>query len=163
MTLHDPVLLRAAEAPIRLGGLGVRSLASAAATGGMAALVEHPLAPLSLGAPLHTHSREDEFSFILEGCVGVMVGDRVLEARPGDVVSKPRGVPHAFWNATDAPARLVELIVPGGFEGYFAEMAPAIAAEDWGQAAAICARYGIEMDMGSIGTLSARFGLAVPA
>jgi mannose-6-phosphate isomerase-like protein (cupin superfamily) len=165
MTLHDPHLLRAAAAPLRLGGLGIRDLASSAATDGHAALVEHPLAPRSLGAPVHTHSREDEFSFVVEGRVGFLIGDRILEAGPGDFVSKPRGVPHAFWNAEDVPARIVELIVPGGFEGYFAEMALVLAAPapDWGQAAAICARYGIEMDPGSVGDLGARFGLGCPA
>jgi mannose-6-phosphate isomerase-like protein (cupin superfamily) len=163
MTVHDPHLLRAAEAPVRLGGLGARPLVDSAATDARAALIEHPLAPRSLGAPLHTHSREDEFGFVLEGRIGVLIGDRVLEAGPGDLVSKPRGVPHAFWNATDAPARIVELIVPGGFEGYFAEMAPALAAQDWARAGDVCARYGIAMDLGSVATLSARFGLGAPA
>lgn len=165
MTIHDTTILRAAAADIRLGGLGIRLLAAGPDTGEQAALLEHPLAPRSLGAPLHTHSREDEFSYVVEGEVGFMIGDRVVEARAGDLVSKPRGIPHAFWNGSDAPARIVELIVPGGFEAYFAEMAAVLNAPlpDHARAGEICARYGITMDLDSIGDLHRRFGLTCPA
>jgi len=67
------------------------------------ALVEHPIDPRSLAAPMHTHRNEDEYSYVLEGVVGVQIGDEVLEGRPGDLIVKPRGVPHAFWNAGDVP------------------------------------------------------------
>jgi hypothetical protein len=53
---------------------------------------------------------------VLEGRFGVQLGDEVLEAGPGDLLFKPRGVAHAFWNAGDEPARLLELISPAGFE-----------------------------------------------
>ncbi len=78
---------------------------------------------------------------------------------------KPRGIAHAFWNPSDVPARIVELIVPAGVEGYFREMAPAMAAPrpDFVRAAEICARCGIRMDTDSIGMLHARFGLVFPA
>jgi hypothetical protein len=92
------------------------------------------------------------------------VGDHIVEAVAGDLVVKPRGIPHAFWNASEAPARIVELIVPAGFEGYFRQMAPVLAAPqpDFGCAAESCARYGIQMDTDSIGVLHARFGLVGP-
>ena len=51
----------------------------------------------------------------------MLSGDEVLEATPGELVFKPRGVPHAFWNATDEPARFLEIIAPAGFERYTAE------------------------------------------
>jgi mannose-6-phosphate isomerase-like protein (cupin superfamily) len=164
VSAHDPHLIKAAGPELRLGGLGIHFLASAGMTDGHATLIEHPLAPKSLGAPLHTHSREDEFSFVVEGTIGAMIGDRVVEAAAGDLVVKPRGIPHAFWNASEAPARIVELIVPAGFEGYFREMAPVLAAPrpDFARAAEICARYGIQMDTDSIGMLHARFALACP-
>lgn len=165
MNAHDPRLLPAAAAELRLGGLGIRPLVTAPETHGQATLLEHPIAPRSLGAPIHTHAHEDEFSFVIEGRVGFMIGETVIEAGPGDFVRKPRGVPHAFWNPTDAPAHVIELIVPGGFEAYFTEMAPILNAPrpDHARAAEVCARYGIAMDLTSIPALHERFGLACPA
>ncbi len=65
---------------------------------------------------MHTRANEDEYSFILRGRVGVQLGDDVLDAGPGDLALKPRGVPHTFWNAGDDDARLLEIISPAGFE-----------------------------------------------
>ena len=76
-----------------LQGLGVRFLVDGEQTGGRFALVEHPLQPRALGAPLHTHESEDEISYVVEGEVGVQVGERVQVAGPGAVVFKPRGIP----------------------------------------------------------------------
>jgi quercetin dioxygenase-like cupin family protein len=105
---------------VELGGLGVRFMA----TGQGFSLVEHPIAPRTLAAPMHVHEHEDEYSYVLEGEVGVQIGDEVHYALPGDLVIKPRGIPHAFWNRSDEPARLLEIISPAGFERYFAELAP---------------------------------------
>jgi quercetin dioxygenase-like cupin family protein len=93
-------------------------------TQGNFALVEHPIGPRALAAPMHTHRHEDEYTYVLEGEIGVQIGEEVRVARPGDLVFKPRGMPHAFWNAGDAPARALEIISPAGFERYFAELAP---------------------------------------
>jgi quercetin dioxygenase-like cupin family protein len=149
---------------IRFGGLGVRFMIEGAQSGGTFALVEHPIEPRALAAPMHTHAREDEYTYVLEGEIGVQVGDEVRVARPGDLVSKPRGVPHAFWNAGDKPARALEIISPAGFEQYFAEIAPFLpptrpGPPDERALLAIQARYGLEMDLGSIPTLVKRHGL----
>lgn len=74
------------------GPLGADLLAGAADTGGAVSFVVPPLAPRTLGSPVHTHTREDEWSYVLEGQVGVRLGDRTVTARPGDLVLKPRGV-----------------------------------------------------------------------
>ena len=108
---------------VRMGGLGVRFMVGGEETGGTFALVEHPISPRALAAPMHSHRHEDEYTYVLEGEIGVQVGDEVRVARPGDLVFKPRGVPHAFWNAGDTPARALEIISPAGFERYFAEIA----------------------------------------
>ena len=60
--------------------------------------------PRALAAPLHRHMREDEYSFVLEGRMGALLGDEVVEAGPGDLVFKPRDQWHTFWNAGDEPA-----------------------------------------------------------
>ncbi len=63
---------------------------------GRPSVVEHPIEPRTLAAPVHTHRHEDEYTFVLEGEVGVQSGDEVRLARPGDLDFKPRNVPHAF-------------------------------------------------------------------
>jgi mannose-6-phosphate isomerase-like protein (cupin superfamily) len=127
-------------------------------------LVEHPIAARTLGAPVHTHRREDEYSYVLEGRIGVELGGQTLEAAVGSLVRKPRGVPHAFWNPTDAPARILELIVPGGFERYFAELGELLARPgppDLAALAGVAARYELDMDPTSIPRLAATHGLVL--
>lgn len=147
-----------------LRGLGVRFLTGGEQTDGRVALVEHPIQPLALAAPQHTHEREDEISYVIAGQVGIQIGDQVMVAGPGTVVFKPRGIPHAFWNAGETEARVVELITPAGFEHYFEEMAALFAEAKEGlpdpeRAAAVCARYALRMDFGSIPQLIAAHGL----
>ena len=143
------------------GPLGALLLVGPDRTRGTLSLVVHPLAPRTLGSPVHTHSREDEWTYVLEGEVGLEVGDEVLVARPGDAVLKPRDVPHAFWNPTDEPARLLEVITPGGFEGYFEEIGVILAAPqpDLAAVGELAARYGLTMDQASIPRLAAAHGL----
>ncbi len=89
----------------------------------------------------------------------------MLEARAGDLVFKSRGEPHAFWNATDEPARFLELISPAGFERYFAEAAsmfPETGEPDMEAFARLCERYGLEMDFDSVPRLAAQYGLEMP-
>jgi hypothetical protein len=73
------------------------------------------------------------------------------------------GLPHAFWNAGDEPARLLELVSPGAFDQYFADLAPILSAggePDFGAVAEIQARYRLTMDFESIALISERYGLA---
>jgi quercetin dioxygenase-like cupin family protein len=129
-------------------------------------LVEHPIAPRTLAGPSHVHQHEDEYSYVLEGDVGFEVGDETFTARAGQLVAKPRGIWHAFWNATDEPARVLEVISPPGFERYFEELAqliPPIRPErDLEGLAKLQARYGLTMDFGSIERLSREHGLGSP-
>jgi len=101
------------------GACGDRFLVNSRDWGGGFSLVEHRLPPKVLAAPMHKHSREDEFSFILEGTVGAKFGDQEVVAGPGDLVFKPRDEWHTFWNAGDTPAKLLEIISPGGLEEMF--------------------------------------------
>ncbi|MGH3736483.1 MAG: cupin domain-containing protein [Micromonosporaceae bacterium] len=148
---------------IEIGGVGIRFLTRGEDTGGRFALVEHPLAPRALAAPVHTHDREDEYSYVLDGRVGVLIGDQEHQLTAGDFVLKPRGVPHTFWNAGDEPARVLELISPGGFERYFEDAAPllppAVAEPRFAELAAVQARYALQMDFASVAELLGRHGL----
>jgi mannose-6-phosphate isomerase-like protein (cupin superfamily) len=144
---------------VEFGGLGVRFMA----TGEGFSLVEHPIAPRTLAAPMHVHQHEDEYSYVLEGELGVQVGDEIAYAKPGELVFKPRGIWHAFWNRTDEPARVLEIISPAGFERYFAELKQLLEPQpDFEALAALQARYGLEMDMASAATIAEREGFAVP-
>ncbi|HEV3227993.1 MAG TPA: cupin domain-containing protein, partial [Solirubrobacteraceae bacterium] len=103
-----------------LGTIGVRFMVDGDESGGGFSLVEHPMSARALAAPLHRHSREDEYSYVLEGRMGALLGDEVLVASAGDLVFKPRNQWHTFWNAGDEPARILEIISPAGFERFFA-------------------------------------------
>jgi quercetin dioxygenase-like cupin family protein len=145
-----------------LGSIGVRFMVGGDQSGGGFALVEHPMAPRGLAAPLHRHSREDEYSFVLEGRVGALLGGEVVYGEPGDLIFKPRGQWHTFWNAGDAPARILEIISPAGFERFFAELTdPANGAgpPDPTAMAAGAARYGVELDLASVPGLIEEYGL----
>ena len=80
---------RRVTAPI--SRLGTRYLLRGEATDGRFALVEHEIPPRALAAPTHQHQHEDEYSFVLEGRVGVQIGDQEAVAGPGELVVKPRG------------------------------------------------------------------------
>jgi len=104
---------------------------------------------------MHLHEHEDEYSYVLEGEVGFQVADEVFSAGPGQLVAKPRGIWHGFWNAGDKPARVLELISPAGFENYFVELAPLLRPRrDLEGMARVQAKYGLEMDFSSIERLS---------
>ena len=74
-------------------------------SGGGFSLVEHPMSARALAAPLHRHAREDEYSYVLEGRVGALLGDEVVFGAPGDLIFKPRNQWHTFWNAGDESLR----------------------------------------------------------
>ena len=146
-----------------LGSIGVRFLIDGPDAAERFSLVEHPMSPRALAAPVHRHTREDEYSYVLEGRMGALLGDEVVEAGPGDLVFKPRGQWHTFWNAGDEPCRILEIISPAGFERFFQElsdMGGALAA-DPDAVAALSARYGLEMRPETVPELLERFGLQV--
>jgi mannose-6-phosphate isomerase-like protein (cupin superfamily) len=147
-----------------LGSIGVRFMIDGDRTGGGFSLVEHPMGPRALAAPLHRHHREDEYSYVLEGRMGALLGDDVLEAGPGDLVFKPRDEWHTFWNAGDEPCRILEIIAPAGFEVFFAELVDlgGAAAADPSTLRSLCERYALEMDPTTVPDLITRFGVRFP-
>src|SRR3954470_16724699 len=148
LTAASPTIIGPTDGEsVALQTIGVRFMIPAADTDSRFSLVEHPMPPRGLAAPLHRHNREDEYSFVLEGRMGALLGDDVVEAGPGDLVYKPRGQWHTFWNAGDEPARILEIISPAGFELFFAELGPMGGAmeADPEALARLCERYGLEM------------------
>jgi len=147
-----------------LGSIGVRFMIDGDEAGGDFSLVEHPMSPRALAAPLHRHTREDEYSYVTEGKVGALLGDEVVIGKAGDLIFKPRNQWHTFWNAGDTPARLLEIIAPAGFEQYFATLVElgGVAGAGPETLAGLNERYGIDMDLSSVPGLVERFGLVFP-
>jgi quercetin dioxygenase-like cupin family protein len=147
-----------------LGSIGVRFMIDGGEAGQRFSLVEHPMSPRALAAPMHKHSREDEYSFVLEGSLGALLGDEVVIGKPGDLVFKPRDQWHTFWNAGDGPARILEIISPAGFEEFFREIVSlgGVTGASPQTLASLCERYGLEMDPGSVPGLIERFDLRFP-
>ena len=144
-----------------LGGIGVRFMVDGTESGGGFSLVEHPMQPRALAAPMHRHSREDEYSFVLEGRVGADLGGEIVYGEVGDLIFKPRGQWHTFWNAGEAPARILEIISPAGFEKFFDTMAELAGSGELNPArlVALASEYGTDVDIASVPGLVAAHGL----
>ncbi len=142
------------------GPLGVVEKISAGRTNGVISIVEHPVAPGIL-VPPHVHADVDEWSYVLEGEVGARIGDEEFTAPRGSYVLKPRGIPHTFWNAGPAPARLIEIITPGGFERFFQTLGELVARGERTpeRLAQEAAKYAMTYDMAWVPELEARYGV----
>lgn len=92
-------------------------------TGGAFALLEE--APPMVDTPAHVHEREDELFYVLEGEHVYQVGDAEFRLGPGGLAFAPRGVPHAQRRVVPGVGRQLVLVSPGGFEGFFRDLAAA--------------------------------------
>lgn len=117
--------------------------------------------PHVLAAPLHRHHREDEYTCVVEGTLGVQLGDEVVTAEAGTWVVKPRGQWHTFWNASDVPCRTIEIVSPAGFQRYFSDVAALDG--DLNRIAELNAKYSLDMNFESVALLCKRFNLQFPA
>jgi quercetin dioxygenase-like cupin family protein len=90
------------------------------------ALIEHPFEVGSITAA-HRHSREDERSTVIAGKIGFRSDDTEVVLEAGGYMTKPRGQMHAMWNAGTEPSRIIEVITPGAFAGYFRELGQLLA------------------------------------
>jgi quercetin dioxygenase-like cupin family protein len=145
---------------VDLGGLGVHFKVRGELTGGRFSVVEHPIAPGVIVDP-HIHAHEDELSYVVEGAIWARVGEREVEAAGGAYVWKPRGVLHSFWNPGPAPARIIEVISPAGFEHLFEEVAslmehPSTTTEE--EVYELCRQYGLTFDRSWLPDVQSRFG-----
>jgi quercetin dioxygenase-like cupin family protein len=128
-----------------LGTIGVVFKLWGDDTSGALSIVEHPF-PVGALVPPHLHTREDECSIVTEGEIGFRSGDREVVLGPGGYITKPRGELHTMWNAGTTPARMIEIIHPAGFEGFFRDISDLLAAgpPEADDVAGIAARYGLE-------------------
>ena len=159
-TPTGPRIVRAGEGDVTGDpGLLDRYLVESQASAGRIALVEHILGPKSLAAPLHRHSREDEYTFVLAGTLGVIEEGIEITASPGDLVTKLRGRWHTFWNAGDDELRVLEIIVRGGIEALFRRLAEPGGEYSPDTLPALAAGYGAKVDFEATMPLVERHGL----
>jgi hypothetical protein len=111
--------------------------------------MEHWEVPPGFASPYHTHHREDESFYILEGEVAFICGEKWLKAGPGTFVYGPREIAHGFKIIGNAPARMLILCTPGGFENFMLEQQMPIAEPpsppDTGKLMSLAAKYGIDI------------------
>jgi len=129
-------------------------------TDGRFALVQHLFAPKAMAAPLHRHHNEDEYTFVLTGMIGAVLGDEEVMAAPGDLIFKPRGQWHTFWNATDEPASVLEIISAAGLEQFFRWLAQLTEPPSPETMAEMAAPYNCDVDMEGTLPIVERHGLA---
>lgn len=145
-------------------GLTATTRLSPAETGSIS-IVEHVFAPGAL-VPPHTHTREDEISYVVSGDIGFRSNGREVTLAAGGYIVKPRGELHSMWNAGTSPARMIEIISPAGFENYFLELAAAVAAAHGLPAEStmrdIAEPFGLTFDLTEVPDLVARYGLLAP-
>ncbi len=122
MSRNRPHAASAADAPaVSIAGVANALLVTGAESGGQYALAEM-FVPPDAGPPPHTHTREDEVFYVVDGEVAFNVAGVDQIAPAGTVVNAPRDVEHAFRNTTDRPARVLVWIQPAGLEQYFLEV-----------------------------------------
>jgi mannose-6-phosphate isomerase-like protein (cupin superfamily) len=120
-----------------LFGPGSDVKASRLSTGGSLTLIESRTRG---GAPLHVHSREDEYFYVLEGTITVRCGDEDFEAGPRSFVFLPRGIPHAWDVGGEGVAAVLLMTVPAGLDEFLDEFHAAGSTDARNQ---IAAKYGI--------------------
>jgi mannose-6-phosphate isomerase-like protein (cupin superfamily) len=90
-------------------------------TGGAYSVTECTIAPHAPGPPPHRHGNESEGFYVIEGTIEALVGDRRVRAEAGSFAFVPPGTTHTYSNPTDQPARILVILSPGGFEGFWSE------------------------------------------
>jgi mannose-6-phosphate isomerase-like protein (cupin superfamily) len=128
-------------------------------TGGRLALVQHLFQPKALAAPMHRHHAEDEYTYVLSGRIGAILDEEEVFADPGDLIFKPRGQWHTFWNAGDEPASVLEIISPAGLEELFRSFENLTGMPDPQILAGMAAQYHCDLDFEATFPIVGRHGL----
>lgn len=101
-------------------GTFYRTILSTADSGGAMSITDSRC-PAHSGPPRHVHSREDEIFVVLEGEVEFWLDGQTIRRGAGQTAFVPRGAEHTYKTVTEV--RMLTILTPGGFEGFFADMA----------------------------------------
>jgi len=134
----------------RFLGVPTQVRAAAETTNGTFGIVEHWEMTPGFASPYHTHHREDESFYILQGEVAFIVDGKWHRIGPGDFLFGPREVPHGFKAIGDKPVEMLILATPAGFEQFVLDLArplgDPITAPDIPKLIETAARYGIDIN-----------------
>jgi len=142
-----------------LGHVANRFLIDSQETSGRFAVVQHLFEPKALAGPMHRHHDEDEYTFVLTGRIGAVLGDDEVFGGPGDLIVKPRGQWHTFWNAGDEPAAVLEIISPAGLEELFRSFAHLTGALEPEALVGMAGRFHCDLDFPKTMPIVERYGL----
>jgi mannose-6-phosphate isomerase-like protein (cupin superfamily) len=150
---------RAGKVAPSIGSVSNRFMIDGGEAGGRFALVQHLFEPSALAAPMHRHHDEDEYTYVLSGRIGAVLGGEEVVGGPGDLIFKPRGQWHTFWNAGNEPAAVLEIISPSGLEELFRSFEGFTAPPEPQTLAAMAAKYHCDLDFESTFPLVERHSL----
>jgi quercetin dioxygenase-like cupin family protein len=142
----QPVVNTTDEPPVYFLGLPTIVRATRQTTNGGFGLIEHLMLPPGFASPYHTHRLEDEAFYLLEGEMAFVCDGRWTVAGPGTYVFGPRNIPHGFKVVGNAPARMLLLCSPGGFEQFLVELSePTPTPPDMAKLVAAAAKYQVDI------------------
>ena len=130
---------------IKVGQLSIRYLIDGSASGGMG-LFELTVPPGSNVPPPHSHSKNDECIYLLEGTLRYSVDGNTRDLGPGDWMFSPKGSLHQFSNPHTETARALVIQTPDIGAQYFRDVAAVINAggpPDRAKLLAVMAEYGL--------------------
>ena len=104
------------------GNVDIRTIVRSKQTNNQVSNVEVAVSPKQMGPSPHVHQDLDELMYVLEGTATVMIGKEIYEVRAGGWNFRPRGIVHAFWNASDVPLRFIDFFFHQNFEDYLEEL-----------------------------------------
>lgn len=149
--MSDPV----AGLTVMTGSVSTTFEITAEMVGGAYCMVRQIIQPHQLFWP-HVHAVEDQTIIVVTGRLGVRIGDREFEAGPGEVVFRPKGVPHTVWNAYAEPVEILEITSPGVFDRYFAAQGEMTRTGDFSGRSQLIQAHGIRAAEGWEADLSKR-------
>jgi mannose-6-phosphate isomerase-like protein (cupin superfamily) len=137
------------DLPFQFLGAPTLLRATAETTNGAFGLIEHSMMPPGFGSPYHVHRREDESFYVIQGHVAFVCDGKWLTAGSGDFVFGPRNIPHGFKVTGTAPAQMLVLVSPGGFERFIKDLGEPVgrppSLPDIARLEAVAANYGVEI------------------
>jgi len=113
-----------------------------------AAVIFYQTAPPQSGPPLHRHSREDEWFYVLDGEITAETDGQRSVLHAGGCAFGQRGTVHAFQNFGTATAHMLVMVTPGGFDRFFEELSSlnkGLSAPDLVRSEQLMNEYGIEL------------------
>jgi quercetin dioxygenase-like cupin family protein len=133
------------DTEIKVGQLGISYIVDGSRTASLG-MFELTVPPGSNVPPPHSHSNNEECVYVLAGALRYSVGAETRDLTPGQTMSTPRGVVHAFSNPFAEPARALIIQSPDIGAQYFRDVAAVVNAggpPDRAALVSVMSRYGL--------------------